>query len=352
MSRCIKEESTDCRPVVILRFCVGVAFACGQGCLAEEAMVLSWPTANPAFARGKPYSAYVQPTSRENPIESGIYGCVRNNGFKFHEGIDLKSIKRDSSNRPLDTVFAAMDGMVVHVNRRAADSSYGNYLVLEHRELKPAVYSLYAHLSSVEAGLALDVKVKAGQPIGRMGNTSGGYRIPLERAHLHFEIGLRLTENFQSWYDRRNFSSPNRHGNFNGMNLVGFDPITFYRAYSEKRIQNPLDYLGSLPKVAVVRVKTSKLPDFVRRYPALSSFGGKGKAPPLWDVTFGPAGTPLHCDPAPEGVKLPLNVRYQVLSYVGAPDCCSQCRRLVIRKGDLLLPSNQLATYLELLFGN
>jgi murein DD-endopeptidase MepM/ murein hydrolase activator NlpD len=329
-----------------------VVFLIWQGCAAKEVMTLSWPTANPAFAKGKPYGAYVQPTSRENPIESGIYGCVRNNGFKFHEGIDLKSIKRDSSSRPLDTVFAAMDGVVVHINHKAADSSYGNYLVLEHRELTPAVYSLYAHLSRVTEGVVKGVKVKAGQPIGRMGNTAGGYRIPLERAHLHFEIGLRLTENFQRWYARRNFNSPNRHGDFNGMNLVGFDPIAFYSAYSNKRIRSPLDYLSSLPKVAVVRVKAAKIPDFVRRYPSLSSFAGKGKPPLLWDVAFGPAGTPLHCDPSPEGVKLPPNVRYQVLSYVKAPGCCSQCRRLVVRKGELLIPSNQLNSYLELLFGN
>ena len=315
-------------------------------------MVLAWPTANPAFAQGKPYGNYVQPTSRENPIESGLYGCVRNNGSKFHEGIDLKSIKRDAANRPLDTVFAAMDGVVVHLSRKAADSSYGIYLVLEHRELTPAVYSLYAHLSRVEAGLVVGDRVKAGQAIGRMGNTSGGYRIPLERAHLHFEIGLRLADNFQPWYDRRKFTSPNKHGKHNGMNLVGVDPLAFYRAYNAKKVKQPIDFLVTLPKVAVVRVKAAKVPDFVRRYPDLSFFNGKGRAPTLWDLPFGPAGIPLRCDPAPAGASLPAKVRHQVLSHKNPPGCCSQCRSLVIRRGTTLFPSSQLGSYLELLFGN
>ena len=315
-------------------------------------MILSWPTANPAFAQGKPYDHYVQPTSRENPIESGIYGCVRNNGFKFHEGIDLKSIKRDAAKRSVDTVFAAMNGVVAHLNRKAANSSYGNYVVLEHRDLNPSIYSLYAHLSLVETALRVGTRVKAGQAIGRMGNTSGGYRIPMERAHLHFEIGLRLSGNFKPWYDRRKFGSPNRHGNFNGMNLVGFDPIPFYKAYSDKRVKQPIDYLATLPKIAVVRVKTIKTPDFVKRYPFLSSYDGTGKTPTIWDLTVGPAGIPLRCEPAPVGARLPSNTRYQVLSYKEEAGCCRQCRRLVTRKGTTLIPTSQLRSYLDLLFGN
>jgi len=319
---------------------------------AGVGLKLSWPTSNPAFAHGKPYAAYVQPTSMDKPIESGIYGCVRNNGYRFHEGIDLKPLKRDSANRPLDTVFAVMDGVVAHLNRRASDSSYGNYLVVEHLDLKPAVYSLYAHLSGVEKGLAKGSPVKAGQPIGRIGNTAGGYRIPLERAHLHFEIGLRLSDDFQLWYDRRKFGSPNKHGNFNGMNLVGFDPLSFYRLFSEKQIKQPLDYLATLPKVAVVRARVAKTPDFVLRYPPLSSYKGKGKAPMLWDISFGPAGIPLRCDPAPSEASLPSGTRYQVLSYEESTSCCAKCRRLVTGKGKRLSPASQLGSYLDLILGN
>lgn len=332
-----------------LRHCLSLALFISQAGVAADDMILSWPTANPAFAQGKPYGHYVQPTSRENPIQSGIYGCVRNNGFKFHEGIDLKSIKRDAAKRSVDTVFAAMDGVVAHINRKAADSSYGNYLVLEHRDLKPSIYSLYAHLSLVDPKVRVGIRVKAGQAIGRMGNTSGGYRIPMERAHLHFEIGLRLSDNFQPWYDKRKFGSPNRHGNFNGMNLVGFDPIPFYRAYSKKEIKQPLDYLVTLPKIAVVRAKSTKTPDFVKRYPALSSHDGQKGNPVLWDLTFGPAGVPLRCEPAPRNARLPAGVSYQVLTYQDASDCCSQCRRPIVRKGTSLTPSSQLKAYLELL---
>lgn len=323
----------------------------GTSCLAAERMVLSWPTANPAFAKGDPYRFYVQPTSSENPIESGIYGCVRNKGFKFHEGLDLKPVKVDAAKRPLDTVFAVMDGVVSHRNLKSGDSSYGIYLVLEHPDVQPAVYTLYAHLSRVEPGLTVGSRVKARQPLGRMGNTAGGYRIPMERAHLHYEIGLRLTDHFQPWYDRRKFGSPNRHGKYNGMNLVGFDPIPFCRAYLSKQIKQPVDYLKSLPTIAVVRGKSSKVPDFAVRYPSLSSYSGKG-TPKVWDVSIGPAGLPLRCDPAPPNAKSPSAGSYEVLSYKSSEDDCSKCRRLFSRQGKSLVPAYILDNYLDLIFGN
>ncbi|MFP6854501.1 MAG: hypothetical protein VB980_01855, partial [Opitutales bacterium] len=161
-----------------------------------------------------------------------------------------------------------------------------------------------------------------------------------------------LADDFQRWYDGRKFGSPNRHGPFNGMNLVGLDPIGFYRAYGEKRVKQPLDYLLSLPKIAVVRGRATRVPDFVRRYPNLSSYDGKAKAPSIWEITFGPAGIPLRCDPAPSGVKLPAGQRYQVHSYQGPTDPCLKCRRLIISKKGGLAPTTQLTSYLDLLLGN
>ena len=50
---------------------------------------LSWPTPNPAFARGLGYSTFLQKTGPDKAVTSGAFGCVRNNGYKFHEGLDL-----------------------------------------------------------------------------------------------------------------------------------------------------------------------------------------------------------------------------------------------------------------------
>ena len=50
---------------------------------------LSWPTPNPAFSQGLQIAKFLQKTGPEKPVSSGAYGCVRNNGYKFHEGLDL-----------------------------------------------------------------------------------------------------------------------------------------------------------------------------------------------------------------------------------------------------------------------
>ena len=53
---------------------------------------LAWPTPNPAFAKGMGYSAFLQKTGPDKDFSSGAFGCVRNNGYKFHEGLDLYPI--------------------------------------------------------------------------------------------------------------------------------------------------------------------------------------------------------------------------------------------------------------------
>ena len=169
---------------------------------AKPAFLLSWPTPNPAFAKGMGYSAFLQKTGPDKAYSSGAFGCVRNHGFKFHEGLDLFPVKRDGRGRAEDKVFSAMGGVVRHINPTSSHSAYGKYLVLEHTRLDPPLYSLYAHLASIESGLKVGSPVKVAQVLGKMGNTAS-YRIPLDRSHLHFEIGLRLTDDFQIWYDKK-----------------------------------------------------------------------------------------------------------------------------------------------------
>ena len=83
---------------------------------ASPEFQLSWPTPNPSFARGLGYSTFLQKTGPEKPITSGAFGCVRNGGYKFHEGLDLFPVKKDKSGRAEDSVFAAMSGIVSHIN--------------------------------------------------------------------------------------------------------------------------------------------------------------------------------------------------------------------------------------------
>ncbi|HQU08631.1 MAG TPA: M23 family metallopeptidase, partial [Opitutales bacterium] len=105
-----------------------------------------WPTACTPFVDGKlkPIGDFIQPTASGVP-ESGLFGCVRSNGCKFHEGIDIKPNKRDRKGEPLDAVMSIWPGKVVWVNTKPGNSGYGNYVVVEH-STTPAVYSLYGHL--------------------------------------------------------------------------------------------------------------------------------------------------------------------------------------------------------------
>jgi len=271
---------------------LGVLIGGARPVLAQ--IELRWPTPNRAWERGEPVRAFLQHAGSGNPI-SGGYGSVRNGGTRFHEGIDLFPVRRDARGEALDEVFAAMSGIVRYVNTEPARSSYGRYVVLEHDAQSPAIYTLYAHLASVDSALLPDVagelvRVRAGQVLGRMGRSAGGYTIPKARAHLHFEMGLRLTDDFERWYDARGFDDPNYHGVFNGMNLMGFDPLAFYEAHRAAAIRTVADWFAQMEPAVVLHVASRATPDFVRRYPRLLKQGA---------VTLGAqAGWRIECDPS------------------------------------------------------
>ncbi len=269
-----------------------------------------WPTEGDAFARGAGPEAYVQPAA-SGRIESGQYGSTRNGGRRFHEGLDLAPTRRDARGEAADTVKAALAGVVRHVNDRPGASSYGRYVVLEHPDESPAVYTLYAHLAASTRGLAVGQRVAAGAPLGVMGRSAGGYVIPKDRAHLHFEIGLRLSDGFDRWYATSGFGNPNAHGAWNGMNLAGLDPEAFFERLRRGPLTTINDWLARLPTAVVVRVERAVEPDFVRRYPSLvqSGPGDSLRAagqPYAWEIEFDAAAVPLRWRrvPAPASVTV------------------------------------------------
>ena len=308
---------------------------------------LSWPTPNPAFAKGMGYSAFLQKTGPDKDFTSGAFGCVRNNGYKFHEGLDLYPVRRDIKGRAQDSIYAAMDGIVSYVNHVSANSAYGKYMVLEHHKMKPRLYSLYGHLAEIDPKIKRGTEVKVAQEIGKMGN-SASYRIPLDRSHLHFEIGLRLTDEFQKWYSSKKFSTPNRHGNYSGFNLVGLNPIPFYSKFAAKSYKSSFDYIKSLPAEAKIRVKTKKIPDFAKRYPSLCKFSGQGKIWNGWECIFGPYGLPTTLQ---QTDKCTANAPIiQIVSYDSGLQN-RMCRKIVEKRNGILVPAEQMKIYIELLFG-
>ena len=308
---------------------------------------LSWPTPNPSFAKGMGYSSFLQKTGPDKAFSSGAFGCVRNNGYKFHEGLDLFPLKRDSTGRAEDSIYAVMEGVVRHINNISGHSAYGKYLVLEHHTMTPKLYSLYGHLASIDSTLKIGSIVKVAQAIGKMGN-SASYRIPLNRSHLHFEIGLRLTDKFQKWYSSKKFSTPNRHGNFSGFNLVGIDPLPFYSKYSAKSFKTAHQYINSLPEEAKIRVKTKQTPDFAERYPSLCKFFPKDRMWNGWECVFGPYGIPITLQQTDNcTIDEPV---VKIISYATSQQD-RKCRQLIESKNGKLVPAEQMKLYIELLFG-
>lgn len=329
-----------------------VSAACLLLCTSASAVSgLIWPTPNPAFQQGQSIERFIQPTV-SGETHSGLFGCVRNNGSRFHEALDLFPVQRTRQGEPADPIFSVLPGRVVHVNATAGYSSYGRYVVVVHDGESPAFHTLYAHLSTIADGIQPGARVESGTPLGIMGRSSAGYRIPKERGHLHFEIGFRLTDDFQAWYERQKFGSKNRHGVWNGMNLVSIDPLGFYQAMRSGQVQNLYEYLKLLPAVARIRIFTAQVPNFVTNYPALVTRPYAGQQLVAWDIAFTQYGLPKEWTPRFAGEGLEGDAGdVSVLAY--SPDLLQgqSCRQvLTIRPSGPTISAGTLGS-LKKLFG-
>lgn len=318
---------------------------------SADRLRLAWPTNNSAYAEGRPLEDYIQPTV-SGLVESGLFGCVRTNGWQFHEALDLKSIDRDSKGEPTDEIFAVMGGVVRHVANHPGQSSYGRYIVIEHVGAALPVSTLYAHLASVAPGIKKGARVEMGAVIGVMGRSAGSSALPKDRAHLHFEIALRLTDKFSSWYRWRGFGSKNHHGLWNGMNLVGVDPKAFYDAFRNKQVDSFYDFWSTKPVAVTLRIAMKSTPDFLKRYSALREgpmplFGLAG-----WEVDFDEFGVPLQWRPLladdVEGYK---RNEVRIVSTDETLLDGVKCKDLVKTSRGREVPDGDLQTNLQLLFG-
>src|ERR1017187_10267542 len=161
-----------------------------------RALDICLPTANEALLRSGGDADYFQPTV-EGTVESGMFGCVRSNGRRFHEGIDIKCLQRNRRGEPTDPVHAVADGEVAFINTKRGLSNYGRYVVIQHNWDNVSVCTLYAHLSEPASGLGGDQRVKKSQIIG----TQGHFASPREgssraRAQLQIEITFLLNPNY------------------------------------------------------------------------------------------------------------------------------------------------------------
>ncbi len=268
----------------------GWAFFFVAGLRAEAPL---WPLSGDRPLEVAGLEARLQPTASGEP-SSALFGCVRNNGGRFHEGLDLAPVLPRQGGEPVDPVLAIHEGRVVHLSPDPGKSSYGRYVVIEHEHLRPAFYSLYAHLSDISPRLQVGDWIAAGTSVGTMGRSAAGYVIPRERAHLHFEVGLRLTDQFQSWYDRQDFGSPNEHGNYNGMNLVGLDPVAYLFFDQSDAGMSPFE---TITPALLLQVRSNRRPSLLRRSPAMQLPADQAGPVVGWEITVSAWGLPLTFKP-------------------------------------------------------
>jgi murein DD-endopeptidase MepM/ murein hydrolase activator NlpD len=227
------------------------------------------PTANRAlFEPGGEERFFVGTTGRG--WESGTFGGVRSGGYQLHEGLDIRSIQRDKRNEPTDPVMSSADGTIAYINRKAALSNFGIYVMIRHRIDGIEVYTTYAHLREVRADLHAGSAVKAGEVIGMLGRTANtGEGISKDRAHVHFEIGLLINDDFAAWHRRYQKGQRNDHGDWNGQALRGLDPKEILlRQHREGDRFRLVDYIRNQTELCRVQVRDTEFP-WLRRYPSL-----------------------------------------------------------------------------------
>jgi len=262
-----------------------------------------------------------------------LYGSVRTERVAkrllaaFHEGIDIAPLVRDRRGRAADEVRAIAAGEVEYYNRYPGNSDYGTYLVLAHEDPLGPVYSLYAHLARVSDGIKAGSTVKAGDLLGMMGNTSGGYRIPVYRAHLHLEIALTLNSRFRGWQKSQKMVPD--HGNFNGWNLVGIDPLLLYRRHHDDPDFTLAEVLEEIPAAFEIVLKLAKVPDYFERYPALwnaPDFAGGAIV-----VSCSENGLPLRARAAPPREEEELGTKTHLVRSVDEKVLGRNGARIVVR---------------------
>ncbi|MBK1882617.1 M23 family metallopeptidase [Luteolibacter pohnpeiensis] len=292
-----------------------VVLASLSGALRAQSIELRLPTDNHHLLTGEPdqFFQYVDRTIdgvTSKPWEGGAFGYVRTpirvNGelvlTKFHEGIDIKPVKRDKAGNPLDLVSAIADGTVVHTSPIAGRSNYGKYIVVEHRWENSSVYSLYAHLSQITCKPG-DV-VKCGSVLGQMGYTGAG--INRTRAHVHLELAFLMSTRYESWF-KTHSGGTNYHGVYNGMNLSGVEVSRFFLEHQANPDLTFSQFILKTPVYFKVAIPFTGVPDFVKRYPWIAS--GDTSNAKSWEISFSETGHPIAFVASQREVTSPLVIQ-------------------------------------------
>jgi murein DD-endopeptidase MepM/ murein hydrolase activator NlpD len=317
---------------------------------ALSAQPFELPTSNKALFEPGGQERYFVPTPGKTWV-SGTFGCVRSDGWQMHEGLDIKCLVRDRAGEPADPILATADGTVAYINRQPSLSNYGRYIVLRHVIGGLEVYSLYAHLSEIQGGLAPGHAVRAGEKIAVMGRSSNtAERISKDRAHVHFELNLFYSDHFNAWFKRHFPNERNDHGLFNGQNLVGIDARLVLLAEHEEGARfSLLNWIEHRVALCRVLVRQTDFP-WLRRYPMLVKRDvlAPGERATGYEIALDYNGLPFELIPR-TAAQIKGAAKFQLLSVNEAEYTKNPCRRLVTRAGTHWQLANNGLSLLDLL---
>jgi murein DD-endopeptidase MepM/ murein hydrolase activator NlpD len=275
------------------------------------ALDLRLPTANDALLKGggPDYFQFVDRNfegQQTTPWEGGQFGFWRDprrisSGIayaRFHEGLDVKPLQRDAAGNPLDEVQAILPGEVVYVTP-SGKSNYGSYIVIKHDWGEGPFFSLYAHLKT--ALVTPGTQVTAGQAIARMGFTGSG--IDQRRAHVHVELNVMLSSDFDLWHST-GFRTPNHHGVYNGMNLLGLDLQALYLAHAKNPALSVASWMRSQEAWFEITVPGSAKLELLKRHPWLSE--GTATTAASWQIRCTRWGLPISIKASAQTVAGPV----------------------------------------------
>ena len=330
------------------RFALATPLFFCAGLFAQEPF--QFPTANHyLYERGSELKFFA-PTAPDKPWTSGSFGCVRNDGQRLHEGLDILHLQTDKRGEPTDPVMAADDGTVVYINLKPSLSNYGNYVVVRHVVEGMEIYSLYAHLSAVQPGLKIALPVKTGEVIATMGRTSNAEVITKDRAHVHFELNMFVNENFAAWFRKYDPGERNDHGIWNGRNLNGLDDRQILLAeHAEGKNFSLLTFLRSQNELCRVQVRATSFP-YLKRYPQLILSNPKAAREGVagYEIALNYNGVAFALMPRAES-EMKSRAKFQILSVNEAEEKANPCRKLVVKRGSQWALGNYGIEELEML---
>jgi hypothetical protein len=143
-------------------------------------------------------------------------------------------------------------------------------------------------------------EVAQGDALGRLGYTGVG--IDRRRAHVHFEVNLILSHDFDGWY-KIIYPDGNRHGLYNGMNLAGMDVGRLLVAAHQTPGLTIPAFLASEEVAFKAAVPATDKFVLAKLYPWM--IRGDAAGAKSWEISFTSSGLPIWLEARREAVSQP-----------------------------------------------